>query len=246
MARIRQLAAHEVGHTIGLGHNYYNSSRGRISVMDYPHPLVTLANGSLDYSEVYDVGIGAWDEVAVRYGYQDFPEGTDEEAALGRILDAAWEADLRYMTNQDIAVTPQADQWANGTDMGTELERMMDVRRFALDRFGERAIRNGRSMATIEEALVPLYMHHRYQVEATATAVAGVGYTYAMRGDGLTPMWRVPAVQQQRALDALMRTLEPGELTIPEPVLSLIPPRPPASDGTVRPSHGTRARRSTR
>lgn len=228
VARIRQLAAHEVGHTIGLGHNYYNSSRGRISVLDYPHPLVTLSpDGSLDYSEVYDVGIGDWDKVAVRYGYQDFPEGTNEEAALGQILDDAWDEDLRYMTNQDIGVTPQADQWANGTDMGAQLDRMMDIRRVALDRFGENAIRNGRPMATIEEALVPLYMHHRYQVEATATAIGGVGYTYATRGDGLAPMWRVPAQQQQRALDALMRTLEPAELTVPEPVLALIPPRPP-------------------
>jgi hypothetical protein len=228
VSRIRQLAAHEVGHTIGLGHNYYNSSQGRISVMDYPHPLVTLGeDGSLDYSEVYDVGIGEWDKVAVAYGYQDFPVGTDEEEALERMLDEAWSADVRYMTGQDVGVTPQADQWANGTDMGAELDRMMDVRRAALDRFGEHAIRNGRPMATIEEALVPLYMHHRYQVEATATAVGGVGYTYATRGDGLTPMWRVPADQQERALDALMRTLEPAELALPERVVGLIPPRPP-------------------
>lgn len=104
---------------------------------------------------------------------------------------------------------------------------MMDVRAVALSRFGENAIQNGRPMATIEEALVPLYMHHRYQAEATATAVGGVGYTYATRGDGLTPMWRIPADQQNRALDALMRTLDPSELTIPESVIGLIPPRPP-------------------
>ena len=125
-------------------------------------------------------------------------------AELERILSDAWDDDVRYMSNQDIATTPQADQWANGTDMGEELERMMDVRAAALSRFGESAIRNGRPMATIEEVLVPLYMHHRYQTESAATAVAGVAYTYAMRGDGLTPMWRVSADQQNRALDALM------------------------------------------
>ena len=228
VARIRQLSAHEVGHTIGLGHNYYNSEAGRISVMDYPHPLVELnADGSLDYSEVYDADIGEWDKVAVTYGYQDFPDGTDEAAELERILDEAWEDDVRYMSNQDIATTPQADQWANGTDMAAELERMMDVRRAALDRFGVAAIKNGRPMATIEEVLVPLYMHHRYQVESTATAVGGVAYTYASRGDGLTPMWRVSADQQNRALDALMRTLQPSELTIPRQVIQAIPPRPP-------------------
>jgi hypothetical protein len=228
LARIRQLAAHEVGHTIGLGHNYYNSRAGRISVMDYPHPLVTLMpDGSLDYSEVYDVGIGEWDRVAIRYGYQDFPGGTDERAALARLIDEAWDADLRYMTNQDLGTTPQADQWANGTDLAAELQRMMDVRRAALSRFGERAIKNGAPMATIEEVLVPLYLHHRYQIESTASAVGGVGYVYATRGDGERPVWRVPADQQRRALDALLRTLEPSELTLPTSVLAAIPPRPP-------------------
>jgi hypothetical protein len=228
VARIRQLSAHEVGHTIGLGHNYYNSSVGRISVLDYPHPLVELnGDGSLDHSEVYDADIGEWDKVAVTYGYQDFPDGTDEAAALSRILDEAWDQDVRYMTNQDISTTPQADQWANGTDMADELERMLDVRAAALSRFGETAIRNGRPMAMIEEVLVPLYMHHRYQVESTATAVGGVSYTYAMRGDGLTPMWRVPADEQNRAIQALMRTLSPSELTLPVSVINAIPPRPP-------------------
>lgn len=233
VARIRQLSAHEVGHTIGLGHNYYNSSAGRISVMDYPHPLVEMnSDGSLDYTQVYDTDMGEWDIVTVAYGYQDFPAGTDEAAELRRILDEAWDADVRYMTGQDVGTTPQADQWANGTDMAAELNRMMDVRASALTRFGETAIRNGRPMATIEEALVPLYMHHRYQVESTATAVGGVAYTYAMRGDGLDPMWRVPAREQNAALDALMRTLRPSELALPASVLQSIPPRPPGYRGT--------------
>ena len=226
LARIRQLSAHEVGHTIGLSHNYYNSSAGRISVMDYPHPLVTLnADGSLDHSDVYDVGVGEWDVAAVRYGYSAFPDGADEGAALDAILDEAWEADVRHLNDQGI--TPHADQWANGTDVAAELERMMDVRASAMARFGERAIRAGRPLATLEEVLVPLYMHHRYQVESTATAVGGVGFSYAARGDGLRPVWRVPSDAQNAALDALMRTLMPSELTVPRTVLELIPPRPP-------------------
>ena len=226
VARIRQLSAHEIGHTIGLGHNYYNSTAGRISVMDYPHPLIELdADGSFDYSEVYDTDIGEWDVTAVAYGYQDFPDGTDVDAELDRILADAWADDVRHLS--DASTTPQADQWALGTDMADELDRVMDVRTTALSRFGEDAIKNGRPMATIEEALVPLYMHHRYQTEATASAVGGVAYTYAMRGDRLTPMWRVPADDQNRALDALMRTLQPSELTVPRPVLDAIPPRPP-------------------
>jgi hypothetical protein len=228
VSRIRQLSAHEVGHTIGLGHNYYNSEAGRISVMDYPHPLVELnIDGSLDYSEVYDEDIGEWDIAAIAYGYQDFPAGTNTAAELDQILEDAWEQDVRYMSGQDVATTPQADQWANGTDMGDELQRMMDVRAVALSRFGANAIRNGRPMATIEEVLVPLYMHHRYQTESTATTVGGVSYTYAMRGDGLDPVWRVSADQQNRALDALMRTISPSELALPVEVVTMIPPRPP-------------------
>lgn len=228
LARIRQLAAHEVGHTIGLGHNYYNSGNGRISVMDYPHPLIALnEDESLDFSEVYDVDIGDWDKVAINYGYREFPSGDDEDAQLASILSVAWGDDIRYMTGQDASISPQADLWANGTDMGHELNRMMDVRASALERFGVQAIQSDMPMATIEEALVPLYMHHRYQVEATASAIGGVEYTYAVRGDGLQPFRRVSADMQRGALDALMRTLVPAELTLPESVLNVIPPRPP-------------------
>ena len=228
LARIRQLSAHEVGHTLGLGHNYYASSRGRISVMDYPHPLVTLGpDAQIDLSDAYDVGIGEWDKVAIAYGYEDYPSGTDPDPALQRVLDDAWEEDLRYLTSQDTTVHPRVHQWANGTDPARELERMLQVRRVALDRFGESAIPAGRPLATLEEALVPLYLHHRYQVDATASALGGVDYVYAMRGDGRVPVRPVPGDRQRAALEALLRTLEPAELTLPESVLQRIPPRPP-------------------
>lgn len=227
IARIRQLAAHEVGHTLGLGHNYWDSSAGRISVMDYPHPLVTLQkDGTLDYSQVYAAGIGEWDKVAITYGYQDFPDGTDETSPLAALIDQAWARDLRYMTNQDTSVNPRVDQWSNGTDAAAELNRMMAVRRAALSRFGEQTIRRGQPLALIEEVLVPLYLHHRYQVEAAASAVGGLHYIYALRGDGRDPATRVPAAEQRAALDALIATLKPSELALPPAVLENLPPRP--------------------
>jgi hypothetical protein len=231
LARIRQLSAHEVGHTLGLGHNYYDSTLGRISVLDYPHPLVTLkADGTLDHSSVYANGIGEWDKVSVVWGYQDFPKGTDEPKALTTILDEAWKRDLRYMTNQDTDANPKVDQWSNGTDAAAELTRMMAVRRAALARFGEQAIRRGTPMALMEEALVPLYLHHRYQVEAAASTLGGQHYIYALRGDGREPTKWATAAEQKAALDALIATLQPSELRIPDAVLKSLPPRPDGYD----------------
>jgi len=227
LARIRQLSAHEVGHTIGLGHNYYDSRAGRISVLDYPQPLVTLnQNGTFDFSEVYERGIGEWDSVAVAYGYQDFPDGTDEDAALQKILDDAWDRDIRYMTNQDVSANPKVDQWSNGTNAAVELNRMMEVRRVALSRFGENAIKRNMPMATMEEVLVPLYMHHRYQIDAAASTLGGMHYIYAMRGDGREPVEPASADEQRAALDALLATLQPSELVIPISILDKLPPRP--------------------
>jgi hypothetical protein len=233
LARIRQLAAHEVGHTLGLNHNYYDSSAGRISVMDYPHPLVTLKDdGTFDFSKVYEAGIGPWDKVWIAYGYQDFPAGTDESAALRGIIDEAWKRDLIYMTNQDIDANPRVDQWANGTDPAAELNRMMEIRRIALSRFGETAIKRGQPVASMEEVLLPLYLHHRYQVEAAASAIGGQHYIYAIRGDGREPFRWVPAIEQQSALKALLATLQPSALALPAAVVKRLPPRPDGYERT--------------
>ena len=234
LQRIRQLSAHEIGHTLGLSHNYIASAQtgdGTMSVMDYPHPTARLVNGRVVVGrESYPNEIGAWDKIAIRYGYSDFPDGTDESAALDAILQEGLRNGITFVTDQDGrpegSAHPNVHLWDNGETAAGELERMMDVRRVALDNFGATAIRTGEPMATIEEALVPLYLHHRYQAEATTKVVAGQYYTYALRGDGQTPLRAVPAAEQQRALNALMRTLAPAELTLPDAVLENLPPRP--------------------
>jgi hypothetical protein len=228
LARIRQLSAHEVGHTLGLAHNYYDSREGWISVMDYPHPMEKLReDGSIDLSEAYAARIGAWDKVAIQYGYSQFSNAADEAAALPKILDQAWQQDLRFMTNQDTGVHPKVDQWSNGVNQADELTRIMKIRRAALNRLGEHTIRNGAPMSTIEEALVPIFMYHRYSVESAASSIAGVDYIYALRGDGRSPGKWETAANQRKALDALGATLKPAELTVPASILDAIPPRPP-------------------
>ena len=225
LARLRQLSAHEVGHTIGLAHNFAASTQDRASVMDYPAPLATVVDGAVDVSEAYAVGMGAWDVQAVRYGYAPDPAVPEQVIAENRARG------LAYLTDADArptgAASPTAALWDNGSDAVQALRDALDVRRTALARFSESAIRDGRPLATLEEALVPLYLGHRYQVDATAHLVGGLSYGYTERGDGAPPPEPVDGAIQLAALDALLATVAPSELALPEAVAAMIPPRPP-------------------
>lgn len=229
LARLRQLAAHEVGHTLGLAHNYAASVKSRSSVMDYPPPVPSLAGpGAPDLTSAYATGIGDWDKAAIQYGYQEFPAGTDEHRELDGGLRRATDRGLLFISDADArpegSAHPLAHLWDSGTNAVDELSRIMEVRGRALSRFGANNIREGEPMSRLEDVLVPIYLLHRYQTEAAAKVLGGLYYTYAVRGDNQKITDRVPAAEQKRALDALLRTIRPETLTLPENVLALIPP----------------------
>ena len=230
LLRLRQLAAHEVGHTIGLAHAYSSSAENLASVMDYPHPIATIKDGKIDLSEAYDTKIGAFDKMTIEYGYQDFPVGTDEDKVLYEIIQNSLKAGLTFLSDQDArplgGAHPFAHLWDNGKTPYDELDRVLEVRALALKNFGERNIKPGMPMAMLEEALVPVYFFHRYQTEATAKILGGLNYRYALRGDGQPVTELLTPQQELKAIESLLKTVQPAALALPESLLKIIPPRP--------------------
>jgi hypothetical protein len=231
LARIRQLSAHEVGHTLGITHNFAASTYQRGSVMDYPAPYITLGDdGELDFSEAYAVGIGEWDKHAVRFAYSQFAPGADEAAELDHILDDGIENGLLFISDADArpdgAAHPLGNLWDNGEEPVAELERLSAVRAHALENFSERSIAVGQPISTLHEALVPIYFLHRFQIRAAAKVVGGLDYSYAVRGDASHAASHLDPEWQRGALNALLDLVEPEALDLPEDVLALLLPRP--------------------
>ncbi|NOT34917.1 MAG: DUF5117 domain-containing protein [Candidatus Eisenbacteria bacterium] len=230
LARIRQLSAHEVGHTLGFNHNFAASTYGdRASVMDYPAPQVGIRpDSSLDFSSAYGVGVGEWDVQTVRYAYSEFSSPAAEGAGLEAILRDNQSKRLLYLSDEDTrpagAAHPLAAMWDNGADPIATLTHELQVRRLALRRFGERNIFPGAPLGSLNAVLVPLYYHHRYQMEAAAKSIGGLDYSYSVRGDGSAPARPVPADRQRAALAAVLTTLDPAQLDLPESLLGKLAP----------------------
>ncbi len=231
LARIRQLSAHEIGHTIGLAHNFAASVSDRASVMDYPAPLVTLdAAGEIDTSQAYDTGIGAWDSTAISWLYGEYGDGAAEAETLDRILTEASANGLLYITDRhargNASGHPLANLWDNGADPVDMLNETMAVRERALADFGQNVLAHGQPASSLRQVLSPIYLYHRYQVEAAAKAIGGVTFGYGLNRTDLVGMTPVPAAEQARALAALLATLDPQGLDLSDEILALMMPAP--------------------
>mgnify|MGYP000217843095 FL=1 len=228
LARIRQLSAHEVGHTLGIAHNFAASVNDRASVMDYPHPYVTLKNGSISLENAYGVGIGEWDKHVVAYGYADVPKSEEAEYLKATVAKAR-ATGLLYVSDPDARPRSGAHNtghlWDNGNDATEELLRVLKVREHALANMGENSIPFGTPYSELEQVLVPIYNFHRFQVEAAVKLLAGVDYRYAIKGEDQAVAEAVDGKAQQKALTALLKTLSTETLTMPAHIVALIPPK---------------------
>ena len=229
IARIRQLSAHEIGHTIGFAHNFAASSNDRASVMDYPHPMVNIVNGEIVFDNAYDSGIGQWDKVTVAYSYSDFRSDQNEEFELNQILENSTKEGLRFISDSDARSIDgshaYAHLWDNGDTAKSGLDHVIDIRELAIDNFSEKNVPVGTPNSVLEDVFVPLYFFHRYQTEATVKMIGGMDYNYSLVGDNQSQFYYLDKNTQIQALNSLMRTLSPNFLAIPKEKLNLFPPR---------------------
>ena len=227
LARIRQLSAHEVGHTLGIAHNFAASVNNRASVMDYPHPLVKLNKNQIDLSDAYDVGIGKWDIQAVKYGYSDF-SATYEQTALNNVVQESKKMGLLFISDPDSravsSANPWSNLWDNGKDPVAELRRISKVRTKALQNYSDAVLMSDQPLSDVQEALVPIYLLHRFQVQAAAKVIGGYDYSYWLKRDNQRPKM-LESRWQKQALDALTATLSPEFLVLDDKLLSLMVPK---------------------
>ena len=217
--RIRQLGAHEVGHAIGFMHNFAGSTQDRTTVMDYPGPRVLLTDGRIDLSDAYAKGGGAWDDFTVDWLYGQPAPGVDPDTAARRKALAIHASGIRFVTDIDGRApdtpSPWGSMWDDGPDPVAHLVHMAAVRTAAIAGFGPAVLRPGEALSNLRRKFVPVWLLHRYAVDAAGKLVGGIDYAYAVAGDNHAPPAPVPAATQLAALDAMLATLSTEALTVP-------------------------------
>lgn len=229
LARIRQLSAHEIGHTLGFAHNFAASSNNRASVMDYPHPQFSIKNNEIDFSNAYATGIGEWDKYTVAYSYSDFKTAADEKKELNAILDKAREEGFRFISDSDARAAggahAYAHLWDNGKNVTEELDNILKIRKLGINNFSIDNIKTGEPNSKLEDVFAPLYFLHRYQTEAVTKLIGGLDYNYTVKGDGQFTVKPILKKEQEAALQSILVTLDASKIAIPKDKLVLFPPR---------------------
>lgn len=237
LGRVRQVTAHEIGHTIGMAHNYIASTYERGSVMDYPAPRIRLdSRGEVDVSQAYALGAGDYDVWAIRWAYGIYPPASELDSLRAVAAEGIRQGFL-FLTDQDGrpegGSDPRVSIWDDAGSGVEFLKHQTDVRRVAMKRFGLRNIRDGEPVALLHERFVPLYLFHRWALIAAAKAIGGVEYHNAVRGDGQAATRPVDAARQREALGMLVDAIGPAELAIPDTILTLLAPAPPSFGGGI-------------
>jgi len=227
--RIRQLSAHEIGHTLGFAHNYISSANNRSSVMDYPHPKIDIIDGDINIDNAYSKNIGDWDKVTVRYAYTDFQENENEDIKLNQIIEDAVNKGLYFLSDSDSrpvgSANPFSHLWDNGEFPYKELNKLLKVRDLALKNIDLENLVDGEPYDRIEDILVPIYMLHRYQIESTAKAIGGVDYLYFVKNLNNDKVKFVNSKLQKESLESLLNVLNPKNLVLPDNLIEILSPR---------------------
>lgn len=233
LARVRQVSAHEVGHTLGMQHNYIASTYERGSVMDYPAPRIRLRNGEIDLSAAYAVGPGLYDIWAIHWGYGIFPPESEADSLRAIVADGL-KKNYLYLADGDArpegASDPRTNLWDDAATADEFLRHQTETRRVAMGRFGLRNIREGEPLTILQDRFPLLYFFHRFALNGATKTIGGMEYSNAVRGDGQFATRIIDGARQRASLKAVLAELEPRALAIPDTVLGLFVPRQDAGN----------------
>jgi hypothetical protein len=222
--RLALLTCHEVGHAIGLEHNFVASTFDRGSVMDYFAPRVRVRpDGSADLSDAYMQGVGSYDRFVIEWGYSFAAPGAtpeQEHARLDGIVRSSIAKGVVWGNYQD----PRWNAYDDGPDPVTWLKEVLPVRDALLAHYGANMLRPGESNSMLASRFALVYLFHRYALAAAVNVVGSAKVPLSLAGDGQPVVSIWPAESQKEALRLLVSALDPAKLEVPAKLWTLLGP----------------------